>query len=60
MNNLCEVFQHTTIDVLVGPCQMVAGSNGSILWVFLQEFALHIIDNGGREEDTHGALTLGE
>ena len=42
-----EVFEHTTIDRLVRPCEMITGSNGSVLWVFLKQFALHIIDDGG-------------
>ena len=28
-----EVFEHTTIDLLIWPCEMIAGSDGSILWV---------------------------
>ena len=55
VDDLGEIFEHTTIDLLVWPCEMVAGGNGGILWVFLKEFALHIVDDGGREEDAHRA-----
>ena len=60
VDNLGEVFEYTTIDALVGPREVVASSDRSVLWVFLQEFPLHIIYNGGTEEDAHGALALGE
>ncbi len=45
VNNLRKVFQLATIDLLVWPRQVVTGGNGRILRVFLQEFALHIVDN---------------
>ena len=45
VNDLGEVFEHTTIDLLVWPCEMIAGGNGGILGIFHQEFTLHIIDN---------------
>ena len=45
VDNLRKVFQLATIDLLVWPRQMVTGGNGRILRVFLQEFALHIVDN---------------
>ena len=60
VDDLCEVFQLATIDLLVWPSQMIAGGNGRILRVFLQEFTLNIIDNGCREEDAHRTLTLGQ
>ena len=47
VNYLGEVFQNTSIDLLVWPGEMITGSNGSVLWVFLKQFALHIIDDGG-------------
>ena len=56
VNNLCEVFEYAAIDLLIGPGQMIAGSNGGVLRVFLKQLALHIIDDGSREEDTHGRL----
>ena len=45
VDNLGEVFQLASIDLLVWPCEMIAGSDGGVLWIFLKEFALHIIDN---------------
>ena len=60
VDNLGEVFEHTTIDLLVWPCEMVAGGNGGILWVFLKEFALYIVDDGGREEDAHRTLAASQ
>lgn len=60
VDNLGEVFQLATIDLLVWPCEMIAGGNGSVLWVFLKEFTLHIVNNGCRQEDTHGALTTSQ
>ena len=60
VDNLGEVFEHTTIDLLVWPCEMVAGGNGRVLGIFLQQLALHIVNNGGREEDAHRRLALGE
>ena len=39
---------------------MVAGSDRCVLRIFHQQLPLHIIDNGGREEDAHGALALGQ
>ena len=47
VNNLRKVFQLAAIDALVGPRQMVAGSNGRVLRILLQEFALDVVDNGG-------------
>ena len=58
VDNLGEVFQLASINLLVWPCEMIAGGNGGIFWVLLKEFALHIIDDGSREEDAHRALTL--
>ena len=34
VDDLGEIFEYTTIDLLVRPCKMIAGSNGSILWIF--------------------------
>ena len=39
---------------------MIAGCNGGVLWVLLKQFTLHIIDDGGREEDTHRTLTASQ
>ena len=60
VNNFCKVFQLATINLLVGPCQMIAGGDGRVLRVFLEEFLLNIIDDGGRKEDAHGRLALGK
>lgn len=46
------------IDLLIWPCEVIAGSYRGVLWVLLKEFALHIVDDGGREEDTHRTLTF--
>ena len=60
VDNLGEVFQLASIDLLVWPCEVIAGSHGGVLWILLKQFALDIVHNGGREEDTHRALTLGQ
>ena len=60
VNNLRKVFQLAAIDALVGPRQMVAGSNGRVLRIFLQELALDVVDNSGRKEDAHRALAAGQ
>ncbi len=54
VDNLCEVFQLAAVDALVGPGEMIAGCDGRGLGVFHEELALHIVDNGCREEDAHG------
>ena len=58
--DLCQVFQHAAIDLLVGPRQMVAGSHGRVLRVLRQQLLLHVINNGGREEDAHRRLAAGQ
>ena len=58
VDNLRQVLELATIDLLVRPCKMIAGGYGGVLWVLLKEFALHIVDDGGREEDTHRTLTF--
>ena len=60
VDNLRQVLELATIDLLVRPCEMIAGGYGGILWVLLKQFTLHIVDDRGTEEDTHRALTLGE
>ena len=55
-----EVFQLAAIDALVGPGEMIAGRNGGVLGIFLQQFALHVVDDGSRKEDAHGALATGQ
>ena len=60
MHDFSEVFKFPSVDVLVRPCEMVASSNGCVFGIFLQEFSLYVIHNGGTEEDAHGALALGE
>ena len=53
VNYLGEILQNASIDLLVWPGEMITGSNRGVLWVFLKQFALHIIDDGGCEEDAH-------
>ena len=60
VNNLGEVLQLTAVYFLVGPREVIAGSHGGVLGIFHQEFFLHIVNDGCREEDAHGALTFGE
>ena len=60
VDDLGEIFEYTTIDLLVRPCEMITGGNGRILRVFLKEFALYIVDDGGREEDAHCALAASQ
>ena len=60
VNDFGEVLELTTIDFLVRPCEVVACCDRCVGRVFLQEFSLYVIHNGGAEEDAHGALTLGE
>ena len=45
VDNLRKVFEDTAIDALVWPREMIAGSNRGILWIFHQEFTLHVIDD---------------
>ena len=42
VDNLREVFQYASINLLVWPRQVVAGCNGGVLRIFHQEFALLI------------------
>ena len=56
MDYLGKVFQNAAINLLVGPRQVVAGGNRRVLGVFLEELLLDIVDDGGTEEDAHGAL----
>ena len=60
VDNLGEVFQLASIDLLVWPCEVITGSHGGVLGILLKQFALDIIHDSGREEDAHRALTLGE
>ena len=60
VDNLGEVFEDSAIDLLVRPREMIAGGNGCILGIFLKEFALDIIDDGGAEEDAHRALATSQ
>ena len=60
MHDLGQVFQLAAVYLLVGPGEVVAGGHGGVLGIFLQQLALHVIDDGGREEDAHGALTAGQ
>ena len=45
VNYLRKVLELATIDLLIGPREMIAGSNRRIIRIFLKQFALHIIDN---------------
>ena len=56
VDNLREVFENAAIDTLVWPREMITGSNGGVLGVFLKQFALHIVDNRCREENAHCTL----
>ena len=51
-----EVSEDTTVDALVGPGEVIAGGDGGVLGILRQQLALHIVDDGGGEEDAHGAL----
>jgi hypothetical protein len=51
-----KVFQLAAIYLLVGPRQVVAGGHGGVLGIMLEELPLHVIDDGGGEEDAHGRL----
>jgi hypothetical protein len=35
VDNLREVFQYTSIDFLIWPCEMITGCNGCVFWIFL-------------------------
>ena len=39
VDNLGEVFEHTTIDLLIWPCEMITGSDGGVLWVLCLIFS---------------------
>ena len=56
MHDFGQVFQLPAIDFLVGPGQVVASRHGRVLGVFLQQLLLHVIDDGGTEENAHRAL----
>ena len=60
MHDFGKVLEFASVDVLVGPGQMIAGSYGCILWILLQQLCLHVVHNGSAEEDAHGALASGE
>ena len=60
VNHLGEVLQLATINLLVWPGEMIAGSNGRVFRVFLKKFPLHIVHDGCAEEDTHCALAPGQ
>ena len=60
VDNLRQILELASIDLLVWPSQVIAGGYGRILWVLLKELALHIVDDRSTEEDAHRALTLGE
>ena len=38
VDNLGEVFEHTTIDLLIWPCEMITGIDWRILWVLCLVF----------------------
>ena len=57
---LGEVFELTTVDALVWPGEMVAGGDRGVFRVLHEQFALNIIDDGGREEDAHGRLAASQ
>ena len=56
VNYFSEVFQFAAIDLLIRPCEMIAGCNGGILWILLKQFTLDIINDRGREENAHRGL----
>ena len=60
MDYLCQILQHAAIYPLVGPGEVVAGGNGCVLGILHEQFPLHVIDNGGAQEDAHRALALGQ
>ena len=60
MYYLGEIFEHTTIDALVGPSEVVTGSNGRILGIFHEQFLLYVIHNGSAQEDAHRALAASQ
>ena len=35
VDDLGEVFEHTPIDLLIGPCEMITGCNRSVLRILL-------------------------
>ena len=52
MDNLREVLELATINLLIRPSQVIAGCYGGVLWVLLQEFTLHIVDDRSTEPKT--------
>ena len=60
VDNLGKVFQHAAVDALVGPCEVVTGSDGRILGIFHQQFPLHVVNDGSAEENAHGALAASQ
>ena len=60
VDDVGEIFQLAAVDVLVGPRQVVAGCDGSVLGIFHEQLALHVVDDGGREEDAHRGLATGQ
>ena len=59
VDNLGQVSEYTAVDLLVGPSEVIAGGDGRVLGIFHEELTLHIIDDGGTEENAHGGLRTG-
>ena len=60
VNHLGEILQLAAINLLVGPGEVIAGGDGRVFRVFLKKFPLHIVHDGGAEEDAHCALAPGQ
>ena len=56
VDNACEVFELASEDALVWPGEVIAGGDRRVLGIFLQELSLHVVNDGGAEEDAHGGL----
>ena len=55
-HDLCQVLQFSPVYPFVFPREVIAGGNGGCRGIMLHQFGLDLIDDGGTEEDTHGAL----
>ena len=51
-----EVLEFAPVYAFVRPGEVVAGGDGGGRRVVLHQLGLNLVDDGGAEEDAHGAL----
>ena len=60
LHYLGQILELTAVNALVLPSEMIASGYGRLRRIFHEQFALHIIHDGGTQEDAHRALTTGQ